>query len=90
MKSITAVMQAKLDAALGTEPQIIIKINWAAGDEYYSDGVIDFDAIICTPAILSFTPLETYSKLTGISKLMSASLVLNDDEAGSLMMRMDH
>lgn len=80
MRSVTGNMQAKLDTALGSEPQIIVYVEWDNDPTFYSDGVIDFDGAPCTPAIISFTPLKTYNKQLGVGKISSASIVLGGED----------
>ncbi len=75
--------QAKVDQNLGTEPIIIVRIDWLAGIEYYGDKSFPLEALDIQGKIIECAPINAQEKLTSLSEVSSVSVTLFDDD-GSL------
>ncbi len=78
MRSVTPPLQAKLDQNLGTEPIILVEIEWVDGSPImYSDQKIA-GADYPYPTILNMGGFDTSMMLSGASDSLTLNLTLDD------------
>lgn len=82
-RSPTSNVQSKMSQALGTEPMIIVKIDWPSGTVYYADKSITIGAITALGRLLSCSEINTSQKADSSAQVSSVSLSLSDND-GSL------
>jgi len=83
MRSLTGNTETKSQTHLGTEPVIIIKVQWDSSTAYYADKDISFGGIVANGRILEFSPVSSTGKQDSAGEVSSASVTL-DDTDGSL------
>lgn len=78
MRTVTPPLQAKLDQKLGTEPILLVEIEWVDGSPImYSDQKID-GADYPYPIILEMGGFDTSMMLSGASDSLTISMTLDD------------
>jgi len=77
VRIVTPTAAGKLAQNLGTEPIIVVKIEWVAGTEYYSEKTFTLDNLM-QGAIKDFAAVSAQSKLDLVSEISSASITLID------------
>lgn len=83
MKTLTPPIQSKLDTRLGTEPILVVGVQWQSGTEVlYSDKEIN-SAKYPYPKVISVGSFDTSMALTGSSDSLTTSVTL-DDTDGSI------
>lgn len=87
-KNLTANAKAKVKTQLGTEPLLIIKVEWPSGTKYYSTKAYTFDGNTCVVAILDHVSIDTDGKQGSIGEIGSIDIVL-DDTDGDLKNRVN-
>ncbi len=87
-KTLTSNVQAKVETPLGTEPLLIIKIEWSSGTKYYSTKVYTFDGNVCVVGILDHVSIDTDGKQGSIGEIGSIDVLL-DDTDGDLKNRIN-
>jgi len=87
-KTLTANAKAKAKTQLGTEPLLILKIQWESGTKYYSTKEYTFDGNVCEVGILEHINVETDGKQGSIGEIGSIDIVL-DDTDGDLKNRIN-
>jgi len=80
MRSITSSTQIKLDTALGTEPQLILQINWAGGTEYYGYKTFTLGAWSVQGGILDASSIVSQLKQEVTGEVSSIGITLDDSE----------
>jgi len=88
VKALTAATLAKMAQELGTEPLVIVQINWSSGVEYYADKEIAVGAITATGTILEASEISSSGKQDSTGEISSINLVL-DDTDGTLKTKVD-
>ena len=78
MRTVTPPLQAKLNQKLGTEPILLVEIEWVEGSPImYSDQKID-GADYPYPIILEMGGFDTSMMLSGASDSLTLNLTLDD------------
>src|SRR4030043_546092 len=78
MRTVTPPMQAKLNQNLGTEPIILVEIEWVDGSPIlYSDQKIN-GADYPYPTVLDMGGFDTSMMLSGASDTLTLSVTLDD------------
>ena len=78
MRTVTPSLQSKLDQDLGTEPIILVEIEWVEGSPImYSDQKID-GADYPYPTILNMGGFDTSMMLSGASDTLTLNMTLDD------------
>lgn len=80
MKTLTVAALAKATQALGSEPIIIVQIDWAGGTEYYSEKTFTLGAISAQGKIVSFNPIQAIQKTDTVGEVTGSSVVLDDTD----------
>jgi len=80
MKDLTTAAEAKATTALGTEPIIIIKIEWDSGTKYYSEKTFTLGALSVEGKIISFNPIQALQKTDSVGEATGAAVVLDDTD----------
>ncbi len=75
--------KAKILTPLGTEPLLILKINWDSGVEYYSEKPYTFDGNTCKDVIVSKGSFQSQGKDGSIGEISSLDITF-DDTSGDL------
>jgi len=88
MRVLSAHAQAKVDQNLGTEPIIIVRVDWNAGTEYYGDKSFPLDAITIQGKLTECEPVNAQEKLDSLSEVSSVGVTLFDND-GSLKARLN-
>ncbi len=79
-KNLTASAEAKTKTPLGTEPLLILKIEWPSGTKYYSTKEYTFDGNVCVVAILDHVSVDTEGKQGSIGEIGSVDTILDDTD----------
>lgn len=84
VRILTTSTQTKLAQKLGTEPIIVVKIEWGGtiGTKYYSDKEFVLGALTIEKRLVSFGAINTQEKDTGIGTISSVNVVLDDLDSG--------
>jgi len=80
MRSLTNDAYTESQKHLGTEPVIIVKIAWDAGDYYYADRTTVVDVINANGRIIQFSPISSTGKQDSTGEVSSAGIVLDDTD----------
>lgn len=80
VKDLTAATLTKMAQELGTEPLLIVQINWSSGTEYYADKEIAVGAITATGTILSASEISSSGKQDSTGEISSINIVLDDTD----------
>ncbi len=78
----TASVTSKMSQALGTEPMVIVKIDWESGSVYYADKTITVGAITASGRLLSCSEINTAQTSDSKGQISGASLSLSDNDGG--------
>jgi hypothetical protein len=77
---ITDNAKAKTETALGTEPLLILKINWSDGAKWYSEKPYTFDGNVCEDTIVVKGNLQSQGKEGSIGEISSLDISLDDTD----------
>jgi hypothetical protein len=72
--------KAKAQTALGTEPLLILKINWSSGAKWYSEKPYTFDGNVCEDTIVVKGNLQSQGKEGSIGEISSLDISLDDTD----------
>ena len=78
MREFTDDAQTKIDTNLGTEPNILMRIDWDSGVEYYGDKDVTLDDITYDGKILEFSPISSNITVNSSGDIVNATIVLDD------------
>ena len=78
VRTLTSNVQDKVDQDLGTEPIIVLKIEWESGTVYYADKTITIGAISCVGGILKFDTVVNSERSDNLGEISTISVVLTD------------
>jgi len=87
-REIPAAAQTKIDQALGTEPILIIKIEWPSDTQYYADKDLTIGAITADGRILSASELQMIEKSDSLGEVAGMNITL-DDSDGAIKSKVD-
>jgi hypothetical protein len=87
-KSLTGPAETKVQTPLGTEPLLILKIEWSSGTKYYATKEYTFDGNTCVAGILDHVSINTDGKQGSIGEIGSIDILL-DDTDGDLKNRVN-
>lgn len=88
VRTLTTDAQAQADQKLGTEPLVILKIEWGSGTLFYADKDLEFQGNDAIGAILDVSPVSTTGKQDDLGEISSVNITL-DDTDGSLKAKVD-
>lgn len=81
MRSVTGLMQTKLDQALGTDPIYVLLIEWTGGDAWYATRDISIPSgQQCEGRILDVGQISHSIQQDGFASVGSASISLDDSD----------
>jgi len=80
MKTLTTAAETKATTALGTEPIIIVKVEWTGGTKYYSEKTFTLGALSVEGKIISFNPIQALQKTDSVGEATGASVLLDDTD----------
>lgn len=83
MKTLTTPTTTYKNTKLGTEPNLILQINWSGGTAYYGYKTFSLGGWSISGKILDFSSVSSQSKQDISAEVSSATVVL-DDSDGSL------
>lgn len=78
MKTLTVGTLAKINAKLGTEPIIIVKVDWVTGTRYYADKDYTINSLSVLGLITSFSSIQGTLNERSFGQVQSASITLCD------------
>lgn len=80
MKLITSAAKAKANSRFGSQPIVVLKIEWPSGTSYYADSDYTFGANSCAGKILAMGDAASVSKALSIGELSTISVTLDDND----------
>lgn len=78
MRTLTTDTQTQATQKLGTEPIVIIKVEWTTGTKYYSDKTFILGSLDIKGKIYDFSPVRGELNAKSFGQLQSASVTLSD------------
>ena len=88
MRNISTPTETKINTRLGTEPQLILQINWSTGVEYYGFKTFSLGGWSVQGKMLDFSAISSQGKQDTTGEVSSANVKL-DDSDGSLKTKVD-
>lgn len=79
VKTLTTAAQAEIDKNLGTEPLIVIKIEWPSGDKFYADKNVSFGGDDADGAIVQLSAADSQERLDSFGEISSMNITLDDE-----------
>lgn len=81
-RTLTASAATKAAQKLGTEPILIVKIEWGGvpGTRYYSDKAFTLGSIVTEQRLISFGAIDTIESEDSIGNVSTSNLVLDDKD----------
>jgi hypothetical protein len=86
--TLTSTAKAKAKTPLGTEPLMILKIEWSSGVKYYSPKPYTFNGETCEDTIIETGSLQSQGKEGSVGEISSLDVLL-DDTSGDLKTRVN-
>ena len=84
MRTLTATAATQAAQNLGTEPIIIVKIEWDGGDEYYSEKTFTLGTgsagISAQGKLVDFNPVQVLKKVDSVGEAGGVTLILDDTD----------
>jgi len=88
VRTLTAAAQTKASTLKGTEPIIVVKVEWGSGTIYYADKAITIGAITAKGAVIDLGAVNSQVKTDNIGQVSSVNIGL-DDTDGTLKTLVD-
>lgn len=80
MRTLSVGTSIKANTALGTEPIIVIKIDWPTGVRYYAEKTIAFNGQACKPALMNAFEIASTPKTVASSEISTVGIELSDTD----------
>lgn len=87
-RTIPTSVQSNMDSRYGTEPLVVLLVEWEDNNVYYSTKALTIEAQICVPTINQIGAISNTTKIGGVGSYSSTSVTIIDED-GTIKQRVN-